>query len=79
MEYDKEILNMIIVNLIRTTRQKKNISYRKLSKGASVDLSVIYRIENDYKKDYTITTIRKLFNALQISFSQIDETYRNFK
>ena len=67
-----EIVNKVS-ELIRQKRLKKGYSYKLLGEISGVDRTHIARIEQGLRPNYAFTMLARLFSALKIEYSEIDD------
>ena len=62
-----------VAELIKQQRLKQNITQTQLSEISGVEQSYISKLELGKKPGYTFGIVAKLFTALKIKFSEIDD------
>lgn len=62
-----------VAELIRKRREESGLNQVELSKLSGVDQAYISRIERGMKPGFTFGIIAKLFTAMNISWSELDE------
>lgn len=63
----------MLADNIRRFRQKKGLSQEKLARLADISNNTLVKIEMGMAKEPTITTVRKIASALDVSIDELVE------